>query len=105
MMVFYAPKNFKKGRLIAMRFRPIDLLIFACGISFSVITLIGYLTLYNRYNLLVIIAILLPAGIVSILTMIPFNLYHNCLEYLKLWIRFKRSNRRFIWEGIYKYEE
>lgn len=104
-MIFYTPKNFKKGRLIALRYRPIDILIFACGASFSLITLIGYLMMFNKYSILILILLSLPVSSVIILVMIPFNQYHNMLEYLRLKIRFITSKRNYEWEGIYKYED
>lgn len=104
-MQFFSPKNFKKGRLIALKYRILDILIFLCGSLFSLIIVIGYFTLFNKYNIFILLLLLLPAAISIILTMIPFEVYHNLFEYLNLRIKFKRSQKNFIWEGIYKYDE
>ena len=54
MLQFNAPSNFKKGRLIASRFRVIDLIIAIFGITVSVILINTFMPLlHNMFWLIV----------------------------------------------------
>lgn len=102
-MEFNVPKNFKRGRLIQNRFRKIDILILILGILLSVILLIVALSVFKIRQLFWIIPCVLP-GLISGALISPFNMYHNILEYFRLLFMYINSPKRYIWEGIYKYD-
>ena len=103
-MRFYTPKDFKKGRLIFSKYRPIDLIVLiATAICFLTLTL-AYLLSGLEINVLIIVLLLLPIGVAFILLM-NFGVYHNILTYLYLLINFKSTSHKYIWGGIRKYEK
>lgn len=86
-MRFYTPKDFKKGRLIFSKYRPIDLIaLIATAICFLTLTL-AYLLSGLEINVLIIVLLLLPIGVAFILLM-NFGVYH-----------------KYICEGIIKHEK
>ncbi|MCH1942425.1 hypothetical protein [Holdemania massiliensis] len=103
-MTYYTPKNFKRGRLIFNRFRPIDLIVFGIGTAVSVISILFYLMGFDGKNPFIIGVLCVPAT-VTLTLVLPFQVYHNLMEFtLMLFVYFK-SQKKFIWEGVYKYEE
>ena len=53
-MQFNSPKNFKKGRLIANRYRPVDLLIAGIAIAMTLSSEMIYLLLMNGKHIAVL---------------------------------------------------
>jgi len=104
MLQFNAPSNFKKGRLIASRFRVIDLIIAIFGITVSVILINTFMPLLH--NMFWLIFMMMPAAI-GIILVCPAGQYHNILVFLQVVLIFYTSQRRYIWEGVHKesYEE
>jgi len=104
MLQFNAPTNFKKGRLIASRFRVIDLIIAIVGIMISVILVNTFMPLLH--NMLWLIVMMIPA-VVAVILVCPAGQYHNILVFLQVVLNFYTSQRKFIWEGVHKesYEE
>jgi hypothetical protein len=101
MMSFNCPKNFKQGRLIANRFRWIDLIIAGIGIIFSLIAIMTYITAFSGRSAYIVCALLLP-GVLTVVLISPAGIYHNVLEFLIMMIRYLMSDRYYIWGGIYK---
>lgn len=101
MMTFNCPKNFKQGRLIANRFRWIDIIIAAIGITFSLIAIMTYITVFKGRSAYIICALLLP-GVLTVVLISPAGIYHNVLEFLIMMIRYLLSDRYYYWGGIYK---
>lgn len=101
--LFTSPRNFKQGRLIMNRFRLSDLIMLVFGAVFSFLGVIIYIGFLNRFNIWIILLLLLPAVITYFLTT-PAGIYHNNLEFLKVILHFAFSNKRYIWEGIYKHD-
>ena len=60
-MQFNSPKNFKKGRLIANRYRPIDLLIAGIAIAMTLSSEMIYLLLMNGKHIAVLATLCIPA--------------------------------------------
>ena len=100
--MFNSPKNFKRGRFINNRYRVIDLVIALIGTIISLTLILIYLLVFNGRNIFIIGLITLPA-IITLVLITPFSIYHNLLEFLKLYFIFFNSKKRYIWEGIYKY--
>ena len=103
-MIFIAPKNFKRGRLIANKYTVIDLIIAISGVIisliFEVMFLIGMLSVDIAKNLFLAILFLIPAGI-SVLFVVPNGVYHNIFTFIVLSIMEMFSHKSYIWSGIY----
>lgn len=103
-MEFYSPKNFKNGRFIMNRFRPLDLVLLIGGWAFSILSSLIYLTGEHSFHIGILFILLVPLLVTTFLVQ-PFGTYHNFLEYLKLWYQYSIIQRNYKWEGFYKYEE
>ena len=105
-MEFNAPKNFKRGRLIANRYTVIDLCIAAAGISVSFfLELFFFLNLVSKgvaRNLFFVILFLMPAG-VTLLFIVPTGIYHNIFTFLELKLLTSRLPKVYIYEGVRYY--
>lgn len=100
-MIFNSPKNFKRGRLINNRYRPIDLIIAIITSAISIVMMLAYLLGFQGRNIAIILILLIPA-VVAITLIMPMAIYHNLLEFLKVISIFNNSKKKYIWEGIYK---
>lgn len=100
-MTFNSPKNFKRGRLINNRYRPIDLIIAIVTSAISIVMMLAYLLGFQGRNIAIILILLFPA-VVAITLIMPMAIYHNLLEFLKVISIFNNSKKKYIWEGIYK---
>lgn len=104
-MTFNAPKNFKRGRLIANRYTIADLIIASAGVILSLLLEIFFLLNVKdnaKINLFVAILLLIPAGI-AVLFVVPNGIYHNIFTFLLLKIMNLRQNRKYIYGGIRYY--
>ena len=104
-MTFNAPKNFKRGRLIANRYTISDLIIASAGVVLSLVLEIFFLLNIRdnaKINLFVAILLLIPAGI-AVLFVVPNGIYHNIFTFLLLKIMNLRQNRKYIYGGIIYY--
>lgn len=99
--MFNSPKNFKRGRLINNRYRPIDLIIAIATSAISIVMMLTYLLGFQGRNIAIILILLFPA-VVAITLIMPMAIYHNLLEFLKVISIFNNSKKKYIWEGIYK---
>lgn len=102
-MVFYAPKDFKKGRLVSSKFRWIDIVIIAVA-AFISIPLFLFLMTREDLNILFVVLSLVPV-IIAFFLIQPFHIYHNFLVFLLMAARYHKRQKTFIWGGIVKYEE
>ena len=100
-MIFIAPKNFKRGRLIGNKYRIIDLVIACTLILISVVLVLTYV-LNSGKNIIVIMIMLLPA-LAAGLILIPLGFYHNLVQRIILWINFMASRKVWKWQGTYWY--
>ena len=75
-MEYLIPANTKRGQLIFSIFRPIDLIIFAVGLSITLILLAFF-----------------PTSDIGLL------IYHNMLVLLIEMYNFLSSNQKLIWRG------
>lgn len=100
-MMFNSPKNFKRGRFISNRYRRIDLVFAGVGTLISIVMLLTYLLALEGKSIVVICVLMVPAVVTTTLIM-PMNVYHNLLEFLKLLIIYNNSRKVYIWEGVYK---
>ncbi len=105
-MEFNAPKNFKRGRLIAGRYTVADLLIAGGGILLSfLLELFFFLNLLSvgvARNLVFAILFLIP-GMISILFILPAGIYHNVFTFLELKIITAGRPKTYIYEGVRYY--
>ena len=104
-MRFPAPKNFKRGRLIANKYTIADLVIAAAGIILSLVLEVIFLLNIRenaRINLSVAILLLIPAGI-AVLFVVPNGIYHNIFTFLVLKIMNLGQRKRYIYGGIRQY--
>lgn len=98
-MQFYAPKNFKKGKLIGGIYRPIDLMILIGGLAISFLAELIYMTVTKDINAFIFILLLIPVGIAILLTA-PLGVYHNVLQACSIWFKFQLQQKNYKWEGI-----
>ena len=91
---YLIPANTKKSMLIFGLFTKFDLILFAVGVS---LTLILLMTLPIDKLVFAIIAIL-PAGICALLVM-PVPNYYNMRTLLSSAIGFFMNQRRYKWKG------
>ncbi len=91
---FLIPANSKRSRLIFGLFNPFDLILFACGISVSLILM---MVLPIEQFKIAMIAIA-PGGICGLLVF-PLPNYHNVLTGIMSIFRFFTNRRTFIWKG------
>ncbi len=102
-MNFTAPRNFKRGRLIANKYTIIDLLIAAAGAGMSLFLEILFLTTTvsgsAAANLIKAIVFLLPA-MIGVLFVIPLGIYHNVFTLLLLFLGKLKKPKYYIWKGI-----
>ena len=105
-MEFNAPKNFKRGRLIAGRYTVADLLIAGGGILLSfLLELFFFLNLLSAgvaRNLVFAILFLMP-GMISILFILPAGIYHHVFTFLELKIITLGRPKTYIYEGVRYY--
>ncbi|MBR3345900.1 MAG: hypothetical protein IKG37_02345 [Solobacterium sp.] len=100
-MQFNSPKNFKRGRLINNRYRPIDLVIAGITITITMTAEMIYLLALNGKHVAILVALTIPA-MIGICLLIPFEIYHNPIEMIKLFFIYVQTPKKYIWEGIYK---
>ena len=102
-MNFVAPKNFKRGRLIANKYTITDLLIAGAGILVSlgleILFLTRMLSSSVSLNLALSIAFFIPAGI-AILFIVPNGIYHNIFTFGLLFLHELFSPKDYIWKGV-----
>jgi len=99
---YLVPANAKKGTLIFNVFRQVDLIIFGCGVGFTLLLLaIGN---SSGVNIWVLILKLIPAGI-SALLVVPIPNYHNTLCAIQSILSFYTERHRFVWKGWCYYEQ
>jgi len=91
---YLIPANSKKSLLIFGIFNKFDLIMFAIGIS---LTLILLLTLPVDKLLFAVIA--LAPGLITGFLVLPIPNYHNMLTILKEGFNFFTQRRNFIWKG------
>ena len=99
-MQFNSPKNFKKGRLIANRYRPVDLLIAGIAIAMTLSSEMVYLLLMNGKHVAVLAVLCIPA-LIGVCLLIPFEIYHNPIEMIKLYMIYQKKQKKYIWAGIH----
>ena len=106
-MDFIAPKNFKRGRLIANKYTVFDLMIAGIGIGASFIMEIIFLlnlTGNMRLNITAVMIMALPAGI-GLLFVVPDGIYHNIFTFMELKIMNLKKRKKYIWGGVRTYGE
>ena len=100
---FIAPRNFKRGRFLFNRFRPLDVAIWTVLLVITFIFFIVYMS-GEQWHVWAIILIWTPAMVCTFL-LIPFGqIYHNMLFAIRCALNYYKSKHNFYWEGIYKYE-
>ena len=93
-MDYLIPANSKKSLLIFGFFTKFDLILFASGVSITILLLL----IFNPSNFLVAIIDLAPAVITTFLVL-PIPHYHNTLTVIKDVYTFYTNRQKFIWKG------
>ena len=104
-MEFIAPKNFKRGRLIANKYTIVDLIIAAAGITLSFAAEIIFMINLKgdiKTNLSIALLLLIPGGI-GVLFVVPNGIYHNIFTFFVLKVMNLGQRRKFIYGGIRQY--
>ena len=100
-MQFVSSKNFKSGRLINSKYRIIDLLILGGGIIVSFAMILFFLLFLDGTDWLIVCLMCMPAVLCFFLTM-SAGIYHNILEFIKVYVKYRIKNKKYYWEGIWK---
>lgn len=91
---YLIPANSKKGQLLFSIFRPEDLIIFATGVTITLILLMTVKGLSTGGT----IALLIPALIATLLVS-PIPNYHNVRVLIASVIRYYMSRQKYVWKG------
>lgn len=91
---YLIPANSKKSTLIFSVFTVFDLILFACGITTTLLMLV----IFELENIWITAMVLAPACITGFLVM-PVANYHNIFTILQNAIIFFTNNQRYIWKG------
>ena len=91
---YLIPANSKRSLLIFSVFTPFDLIMFAIGISMTLILL-----LVLPVDKLLYAVIALAPGLITGFLVLPIPNYHNMLTIIKEAFRFFTQRRNFIWKG------
>lgn len=98
---YLIPANSKKSLLIFGVFTTFDLVMFAIGISATLILL-----LVLPVDKLLYAAIALAPGLITGFLVLPIPNYHNMLTIIKEGFNFFTQRRNFIWKGwCFNHEE
>ncbi len=108
---YIIPKNFKSGKYLFNRYKPVDLIIL-CGCSsiglFIIISMIFVASEMKNF-IIAITSIIIGLLIISAGFLLTINIpyYHNVLGKIKCIIRFFTKTKEYKWKGVdYKaYEE
>lgn len=89
-----APTNYKKSTLFLNKYRIIDILIMlgAFAWSFVWIVLLFFVLVPHPLSFIILVVII---PVTAIVVVQPLPNYHNILEYLMLWFRFRNKNKNF----------
>ena len=91
---YLIPANSKKGQLLFNIFRPEDLIIFATGVTITLILLMAVKGLSTFGT----ISLLIPALVATTLVA-PIPNYHNVRVLIASVIRFYFSRQKYVWKG------
>jgi len=91
---FLIPANSKKSMLIFGVFRPIDLIIFCCGIGATLLLLISM-----PLDTVPMLVIALSPVLVTGFLIFPVANYHNTLTVITSIYRFYTTRQKYIWKG------
>ena len=91
---YIIPANSKKSQLILGFFTWTDFILFATGVSLTLILLL----LVQSTDIVVMLLILLPALLTGFLVL-PIPNYHNVLQFLTNVYTFYSNRREYKWRG------
>ncbi len=91
---YLIPANSKKSQLIFSMFTWFDLTLFSIGIATSLLLLL----LVKTNNVFGMVMLVMPALVTGALVL-PIPNYHNVMGFIKSFINFINSNRRYYWKG------
>lgn len=105
---FNTTKNFKRGQYILNRYRWTDCIAILSTIVFSVAAILVWLNVFASktavINIIMIIVLLLPIGIIYLLFM-PMPTYFNVLDFLVNAMKWLMKKKVYKWEGIHQFDE
>ncbi len=94
---YLIPANANRGKLIFGFFRPIDLIVFGCGV---VVTFILLLIFQNDISeLSVVLGVLSPALITGFLVLPVPNQHNVMVVIVNIYNFFFVDRRRYVWKG------
>ena len=91
---FLIPANSKKSKLIFSIFTTFDLVMFAIGLSTSLLMML----LIRTSNIVVMALLIMPALVTGILVL-PIPNYHNVMGFLKSMLNYASSRKQYYWKG------
>ncbi len=91
---YIIPANSKKSQLILGFFTWTDFILFAAGVSLTLLLLL----LVKSTDIIVMLLILMPALITGFLVL-PVPNYHNVLQFITNIYTFYTSRKAYIWRG------
>ncbi|MDO4189769.1 MAG: hypothetical protein Q4D29_12370 [Lachnospiraceae bacterium] len=110
-MQFVAPKNFKRGRLIANKYTLFDIGIAGGAVFASVVMIVLYLTSLENVDgsntavdMIKLIILMIPAGL-GLMFIVPSGIYHNIITFFTLMFMDQTSRKNYVWGGIYSHVE
>ncbi|MGF0144916.1 hypothetical protein [Sharpea azabuensis] len=103
-MIFICPKNFKSGKYIFGKYRPIDLAILILGGLGGLIVGLVLLNIAMVLRSLIFgISAALIGGLIILVSaglVLKINYYHNVLEWILTAIQYYTRNREYRFRGI-----
>ena len=92
--IYLIPANSKKSKLIFSIFTAFDLIMFAIGITTTII-----LMLLIRTNSIIVMTFLMLPGVLSGILVLPIPNYHNVLGFIKSMLNYLGSRKQYYWKG------
>lgn len=92
--MYIIPANSKKSMLILGFFTRLDFIIFASGVSLTLILLITI----KATEVGTMILLLMPA-LIAAFCVAPVPYYHNMLQLIRNFIGFFTNRRNYVWKG------
>lgn len=91
---YLIPANSKKSQLIFSIFKPFDLIMFAIGLTTTILLMV----IIRTSNIVTMAFLLMPAIVTGILVL-PIPNYHNVMGFLKSMFNFIGSRKQYYWKG------
>lgn len=98
-----APAGFKTGKLIASKYRAIDLIISSALFIASFISIIFYYSSSKDPDVTFGLIAIIPS-LLGLLLIQPIGIYHNVFVFIIIIIKYLIKVKKYMWEGVIKDE-